>query len=87
MLTQPTNYFSKFPEKGGDPSIMSLTCMFSYIDLFVFSSSGCASFPELLLKFSQLGVPVRGLLHLSPLLLHDDGSAISQHFPSEPQRL
>ncbi|XP_036429525.1 anaphase-promoting complex subunit 1 [Colossoma macropomum] len=29
-----------------------------------------SSFPELLLKFSQLGVPVRALLRLSPLLLH-----------------
>ncbi|XP_030628160.1 anaphase-promoting complex subunit 1 [Chanos chanos] len=30
---------------------------------------GSLSFPELLLKFSQLGVPVRALLRLSPLLL------------------
>ncbi|XP_060727920.1 anaphase-promoting complex subunit 1 isoform X2 [Tachysurus vachellii] len=47
---------------------------------------GCSSFPELLLKFSQLGVPVRGLLHVSPLLLQDGGSAILQHFSSDPQK-
>uniref|UniRef100_A0A8C1Q5J8 Anaphase-promoting complex subunit 1 n=1 Tax=Cyprinus carpio TaxID=7962 RepID=A0A8C1Q5J8_CYPCA len=36
---------------------------------------GCSCFPELLLKSSQLGVPVRALLRLSPLLLqkHDSG--------------
>lgn len=52
----------------------------------IFSFSGCSSFPELLLTFSQLGVPVQGLLHLSPLLLHNGGSAISQPFPSDHQK-
>ncbi|XP_067276723.1 anaphase-promoting complex subunit 1 isoform X1 [Pseudorasbora parva] len=36
---------------------------------------GCSCFPELLLKSSQLGVPIRALLRLSPLFLqnHDTG--------------
>ncbi|XP_046885397.1 LOW QUALITY PROTEIN: anaphase-promoting complex subunit 1 [Hypomesus transpacificus] len=37
---------------------------------------GIPSFPELLLRFSQLGVPVRALLRLSPLIL---GPAPSPH--------
>ncbi|KAI5108590.1 anaphase-promoting complex subunit 1 isoform X2, partial [Silurus meridionalis] len=41
---------------------------------------GCSSFPELLLKFSPLGVPVRGLLHLNPLFLHSGGFATPPHF-------
>ncbi|TRY97620.1 hypothetical protein DNTS_004749 [Danionella cerebrum] len=32
---------------------------------------GCSSFPELLLKGSQLGLPVRALLRLSPLLVQN----------------
>uniref|UniRef100_W5K7K4 Anaphase-promoting complex subunit 1 n=1 Tax=Astyanax mexicanus TaxID=7994 RepID=W5K7K4_ASTMX len=35
---------------------------------------GSSSFPELLLKFSKLGVPVRALLRLSPLFLQACGS-------------
>uniref|UniRef100_A0A673WIX6 Anaphase-promoting complex subunit 1 n=1 Tax=Salmo trutta TaxID=8032 RepID=A0A673WIX6_SALTR len=34
---------------------------------------GSTSFPELLLKFSQLGIPVRALLRLGPLLLGTAG--------------
>ncbi|XP_017320052.1 anaphase-promoting complex subunit 1 isoform X1 [Ictalurus punctatus] len=85
-------YISRLPTSDDtDSSILACFLVYHSIPSFrkmaTTDLGGCASFPELLLKFSQLGVPVRGLLHLSPLLLHDDGSAISQHFPSEPQRL
>ncbi|KAG9332863.1 hypothetical protein JZ751_014467 [Albula glossodonta] len=36
------------------------------------ATEGRGSFPELLLRFSQLGVPVRSLLRLAPLLLRTD---------------
>ncbi|KAI1886381.1 hypothetical protein AGOR_G00213430 [Albula goreensis] len=36
------------------------------------ATEGPGSFPELLLRFSQLGVPVRSLLRLAPLLLRTD---------------
>ncbi|XP_062851927.1 anaphase-promoting complex subunit 1 [Trichomycterus rosablanca] len=42
--------------------------------------NGCSSFPEMLLKFRQLGVPVRGLLHLSPLLPHFRDSFLARQF-------
>uniref|UniRef100_A0A673J159 Anaphase-promoting complex subunit 1-like n=1 Tax=Sinocyclocheilus rhinocerous TaxID=307959 RepID=A0A673J159_9TELE len=37
---------------------------------------GCSCFPKLLLKSSQLGVPVRALLRLSPLLLQKQDSGV-----------
>uniref|UniRef100_A0A671SPY4 Anaphase-promoting complex subunit 1-like n=1 Tax=Sinocyclocheilus anshuiensis TaxID=1608454 RepID=A0A671SPY4_9TELE len=37
---------------------------------------GCSCFPKLLLKSSQLGVPVRALLRLSPLLLQKQDSRV-----------
>uniref|UniRef100_A0A671M6J1 Uncharacterized protein n=1 Tax=Sinocyclocheilus anshuiensis TaxID=1608454 RepID=A0A671M6J1_9TELE len=53
----------------------------AFLELYLLTLSfgslctGCSCFPELLLKSSQLGVPVRALLRLSPLLLqkHDSG--------------
>ncbi|XP_026795079.3 anaphase-promoting complex subunit 1 isoform X1 [Pangasianodon hypophthalmus] len=84
-------YISRLPTSD-DTDTSILACFLIYHSIPSFRKmattdlEGCSSFPELLLKFSQLGVPVRGLLHLSPLLLHNGGSTISQHFSSDPQR-
>lgn len=47
------------------------------------SFTGCSSFPEMLLKFRQFGVPVQGLLHLGPLLLHFHDSFLAHQFLSD----
>ncbi|XP_066534503.1 anaphase-promoting complex subunit 1 isoform X2 [Hoplias malabaricus] len=46
----------------------------SFVKMVTTELDGSSSFPEMLLRFSQLGVPVRALLRLSPLLLHTGGS-------------
>uniref|UniRef100_A0A673NDM0 Anaphase-promoting complex subunit 1-like n=1 Tax=Sinocyclocheilus rhinocerous TaxID=307959 RepID=A0A673NDM0_9TELE len=66
---------------NNDTDISMLACFLVYHsipslkNMVASDLEGCSCFPELLLKSSQLGVPVRALLRLSPLLLqkHDSG--------------
>uniref|UniRef100_A0A671M1N6 Uncharacterized protein n=1 Tax=Sinocyclocheilus anshuiensis TaxID=1608454 RepID=A0A671M1N6_9TELE len=66
---------------NNDTDVSMLACFLVYHsipslkNMVASDLEGCSCFPELLLKSSQLGVPVRALLRLSPLLLqkHDSG--------------
>ncbi|XP_048864523.1 anaphase-promoting complex subunit 1 isoform X2 [Brienomyrus brachyistius] len=59
--------------EGPDSTALACYLVFHSIPSFrkmaVDDLEGCTSFPQLLLRFSQLGVPVRALLRLAPLLL------------------
>ncbi|XP_072533589.1 anaphase-promoting complex subunit 1 isoform X3 [Salminus brasiliensis] len=68
---QPTN-------EDADTSMLACFLVYHSVPSFKKMANteleGSSSFPELLLKFSKLGVPVRALLRLSPLFLHPGGS-------------